>query len=264
MKNLPLISCLMVTAPGREKEFQWSYQCYQWQTYPHRELIIVTDGNREYYQFLQNITKNDQEVTVHFEEQKKTLGELRNISLELAKGDIIVQWDDDDFNHPARLFLQYGCLERNQAKVCFFGEQLQYFFHRRHLYWCNWYHLSNVLPYRIIPGSLMAYRQPLLYYPPWPRYEDMDLAYRLCDSQNIAILKNRAYLLIYSFHQKNTWSEEHHRGIATARAASAKKLWPHRKKIDQFVRQLGWKDVTVMSKEGPVWKIEENQYEVSN
>jgi glycosyltransferase involved in cell wall biosynthesis len=37
---------------------------------------------------------------------RKTIGELRNIGLDAAKGAWIIQWDDDDHHHPHRIVFQ--------------------------------------------------------------------------------------------------------------------------------------------------------------
>lgn len=41
----PLISCLMVTQPGRERTIRKALACFRRQTYEPRELVIVHDAS---------------------------------------------------------------------------------------------------------------------------------------------------------------------------------------------------------------------------
>ena len=41
------------------------------------------------------------------ESEYGSLGALRNYSVEMARGDIVVQWDDDDWYHKRRIEVQF-------------------------------------------------------------------------------------------------------------------------------------------------------------
>lgn len=134
----PLISCLMVTQPGREPLIRKAIACFHHQTYEPRQLVIVHDAPVEaarhadpFEQFLQA------EATfariVHAE-RGKSLGELRNMAVAAAEGDLVCQWDDDDQYHPDRLMRQWEALEEAKADACFLASQLHYFAQSRELY----------------------------------------------------------------------------------------------------------------------------------
>src|SRR4051812_40955970 len=111
----PKISCLLVAAAGRFDCFRRSVKCYLDQTYPNRELVIVNEGPREYQDQIADHLSGRADVRFVFLNGEYTLGALRNISVALSRGDLFVQWDDDDFNAPARLAVQYAYLKKHPA-----------------------------------------------------------------------------------------------------------------------------------------------------
>ena len=102
---LPKISCLLVTARDRFEYFERSVRCYDDQTYPNRELVVVNEGPKSYQEQIADHLKDRSDVKLVFLDGKYTLGALRNISISICNGDLFVQWDDDDFNTPERLFI---------------------------------------------------------------------------------------------------------------------------------------------------------------
>ena len=116
----PLISCLAVTLPVAER-FAFltrSITDYQRQTHSNRELVLVLNGGdptvaeliRDHVAALR-----DPGIRVVEPAGSLTLGALRNISIEHAGGEIICQWDDDDFYHPERLARQFDALGDGDA-----------------------------------------------------------------------------------------------------------------------------------------------------
>ena len=87
---------------------------YKLQTYPaaKRELIIYDDSPKSNEDI---IPKNDPSIRYYYDPVKITLGEKRNKLNELAKGDIIVCFDDDDFHYPERI--TYSVTKLNSEKV---------------------------------------------------------------------------------------------------------------------------------------------------
>jgi glycosyltransferase involved in cell wall biosynthesis len=89
---------------------------YQQQTYPKelRELVIL-DDSPESNQDL--IPKNDKSIKYHYLPEKIPLGEKRNRLNELAKGDIIVCFDDDDYHYPERVSHSVFKLEKERTQI---------------------------------------------------------------------------------------------------------------------------------------------------
>ena len=91
MSAKPLVSCLMLTMPGREKWRELALECFDAQTYPNRELLIVNGPKR--------------------------IGEKRNIGCGQAEGEIICHWDDDDWSAPTRIADQVQRLQASGADI---------------------------------------------------------------------------------------------------------------------------------------------------
>lgn len=237
---LPKISCLLVTAAGRFDYFRRSVQCYIDQTYPNRELVVVNEGPREYQQQIANHLKGRDDVRLIFLDGKYSLGALRNISIGLCFGDLFVQWDDDDYNAPERLAVQYAYLKRHPAaKVCYLTDQLHYYFTTKRLYWNDWsaFHSGGRKEYSLIPGTIMAYRSGFnVRYPTTGHHcsagEDSILALGLLeDEDSVLLLNGVGYLHMYTFHGKNVWDVEHHMKISKERSLTAQHILAHRDRV---------------------------------
>jgi hypothetical protein len=59
-------------------------------------------------------------------DEKLVLGEKRNRACELARGDVVVHWDDDDWHAPHRLSYQLAELQRHGAALCGTGKVLYF------------------------------------------------------------------------------------------------------------------------------------------
>lgn len=240
MEPLPKISCMMVTADGRLDTLRTSYRCYCDQTYPNKELVIVTDGSDEFKGQLKLVTEGRDDVRLIFLDGKYTLGALRNIGVGLCFGDLFVQWDDDDFCAPERLMVQYTHLAKHKkARLCFFSDQLHYYFTTRQLFWNNWkQHSGGYKKYALIPGTIMAYTEGFTYrYPASGEHaaagEDSVMTNQICEEgdERVLLLSDMGYLHIYSYHGRNVWDVEHHLEISRKRAMQKSQLLEYRQRL---------------------------------
>jgi glycosyltransferase involved in cell wall biosynthesis len=78
---------------------QVAIDCFFQQTYPDRQLVIVNHSGEPFQ-------LHDPRVKELLVERPPTLGELRNIGLEAADGDLVITWDDDDWHSPMRMEVQ--------------------------------------------------------------------------------------------------------------------------------------------------------------
>lgn len=91
------MTCLCLTRNRR----QWlpkAIQCYQTQTYPHRELLILSDGDD-----VRDLVPDEPGIRHVHLAGAATIGEKRNLGCEYARGEVIAHWDDDDYSAPHRL-----------------------------------------------------------------------------------------------------------------------------------------------------------------
>ncbi|HKX30619.1 MAG TPA: glycosyltransferase [Blastocatellia bacterium] len=92
------VSCLCLTY-GRPALLEESIECFKRQSWRGpKELIIVNDHPD------QELSCADEEIViVNLRRRLRTLGEKRNLSVALAKYDLLLIWDDDDIYLPWRI-----------------------------------------------------------------------------------------------------------------------------------------------------------------
>lgn len=192
----------MVTA-NRKKLAQRAIQCFLKQTYPNKELVIIDDGEEDYSILLTDIPKRDVTYLKLEKNADAVLGKLRNIALETAKGDFLIQWDDDDWYHPDRIQIQADYLQQGYDACCLSSSLM-------HLDDPEYLNLPFIgkLPDGI-PGSIMHRRNDQIRYPEYKKAEDtvylkdwMKLGYG-------KLPEEYAYLFIRCYHGTNTWEKSH-------------------------------------------------------
>ncbi len=142
-KNLngvgPLISCVMPTWDGviLAKE---AIRCFIGQRYSNRELVIVAGGSERSQlavsSYVSGLGRDDIRC-ICLRGEGATLGDMRNIGLDNARGEVICQWDDDGLYHPSRLEVQIGAMLDADASACFLTDHLQYFAMQQELFWID-------------------------------------------------------------------------------------------------------------------------------
>lgn len=91
---------------------------YQYQDYPadRRELIILDDSAHSSQDLVDMLVDSSVEnVRYIHSEHRLMLGEKRNMLNDLAVGEYIVCFDDDDYYSPQKISYQVGELQRNNA-----------------------------------------------------------------------------------------------------------------------------------------------------
>ncbi|MCG8329877.1 MAG: glycosyltransferase [Chitinophagales bacterium] len=183
----PMVSCVMPTF--NRHYFVWkSIQYFQNQTYPNKELIIIDDSHAEYDRL-----PDDSRIRYYHIGRKTSIGSKRNMGCQWAKGDIIIQWDDDDFYSIHRIRKQVMALIQHKAHICSLFN-LGFFDVRHFCVWeCN-EHLQRRFAFPTLNGghtSTLAYWKAL-----WERgcrYPDSSFA------EEYAFLK-RALAKRYKYH----------------------------------------------------------------
>src|SRR5690606_5146342 len=103
------VSCLMVTG-GRAPLAAVAIQCFQAQTWAARELVIVDDAPDP--ALAETVRRLGDPAIRHIRlpPEGRTLGELRNLAIDAARGPFVCQWDDDDLYDPLRIEYQMRAL----------------------------------------------------------------------------------------------------------------------------------------------------------
>jgi len=189
-----LISAIMITGknPLRNDLASVAVRCFHEQSYGQKELVIINDSGTP-------LLKNKHPLVKEICLQKNTLitlGELRNVGLENASGDLVIQWDDDDWHHPKRIEIQASCWKTGAAVLL--DHQIRYSFH----------HQKSLLfrKQRGIEGTILHERLIKHRYPSIRRREDtIFLKY----FREIRTAEYFEPLYIRFFHQANTWGASH-------------------------------------------------------
>lgn len=146
----PLVTCIMPTADRRA----WvprAIACFQRQDYANRELLVLDDGLDR----IADLIPPDPRIRYVALEGHMVIGEKRNRACELARGELIAHWDDDDWHAPHRLTYQVGELERHAAAICG-PDKVLYFDPSARRAWLYEYPTSRR---RWVAGNAMCYRR---------------------------------------------------------------------------------------------------------
>jgi glycosyltransferase involved in cell wall biosynthesis len=203
--------------PERLAHFRRSVRDYCRQTHPRKELVIVLDhGPAEAVaavaSFVQRLGRSD--IRLVRPEGEHSLGGLRNISLDCARGEFICQWDDDDLHHPQRIERQLEALAAEDGDAVHLEEVMHFFTGSRELYCTNW----RATEARVLPGTLLCRRSAPIRYPESghaSRFgEDTAVSLQLLARAGYVVLRRAPWLYVYVSHGGNLWADEHHRMLA--------------------------------------------------
>lgn len=106
MSGKPFVSVITPTY-NRRRFLKSSINVMAQQEYPHDriEWIILDDGTDKVEDLFhpENLPKKFPKVHYEYSSEKLLIGQKRNKLNDLAKGDIIIAWDDDDYYFPDRI-----------------------------------------------------------------------------------------------------------------------------------------------------------------
>lgn len=226
---MSLVSCLCITRG--EPHLLRAIGCFLKQTHPEKELIIIHQGLSEQIERrLAELSENEKTILVRELPKTHKLGALRNASLDLAQGQYICQWDDDDWYHPHRISTQLRWVETHGVSGCLLK---QWFIHDATT---DRFYLSAA---RVggWEGSLLCETKAVVKYryPEVEKGEDSVLLSRLRHFKvKLDLLENLPSLYVYTYHGNNTWDRKHFESIF----AASKELPPDQAKILKAAMQL--------------------------
>ena len=177
--------------------------CLVAQSWSDLELVVVDDGGEDYASLLEPIRERCAVRYVKLApDPRRRLGALRNVALDQARGDAVVQWDDDEWYHPARIATQLDALDGGAAVV---------------LDWTLMHVDRPDLADRAFrgacwggtPGTILHRRSPVRYRN-LARAEDTAFARALARTGRVERLgRGWSHLFVRCFHGRNTWNESH-------------------------------------------------------
>lgn len=196
----PKVSCLLITK-NRFKLARRAIDCWINQSYKNSELIVIEDGTDQTQDYIKNLIKKYYQIRYIRPNKKYSLGSLRNLSLRLAKGKYITQWDDDDWYHSDRIKEQLNFLIKKKADFCFLSRWTLA------LLKLNKYGISSK---RIWEGSIFAKKKYMPCYSEKKVGEDCDMIDILLGRNDKIVLLDKPQLYIYTFHGMNAFDQDHH------------------------------------------------------
>lgn len=110
---LATITCLMPTY-GRPDLAARAIACFMRQDHPRAELVVIDDGPES----LAELMPDDSRVRHLRLETRRSIGAKRNLGAEAGRGELLANWDDDDWYAPWRLAYQAEQLQAGAAEVC--------------------------------------------------------------------------------------------------------------------------------------------------
>lgn len=122
MTDRPLVSCIMPTH-NRRRFVPRALAYFQRQDYPNRELIIIDDGTDSVADL---VPTDDPRIRYIRLEHRQTVGAKRNLACEAGAGDLLMNWDDDDWYAPNRISLQVAAMLQEGAELCGINTLLYY------------------------------------------------------------------------------------------------------------------------------------------
>lgn len=191
----------MVTA-NRKSLAARAVRCFEQQTYANRELIVIDDGTEDYTELFRHLPPSQIRYMRDIP-KGQVLGRLRNIALDAARGEYLIQWDDDDWYHPDRIRIQARTLTKG-FDACCLGTSLM------HLSDPQFRHLPYLgsLP-NGIPGSIMHVRDSSIRYPEFEKAEDTVFLEQWRQRRYAKLPEELSHLFIRCYHGSNTWQQEH-------------------------------------------------------
>jgi glycosyltransferase involved in cell wall biosynthesis len=216
--RLPKITCVTVTT-GRCDKLKKAVACYLRQSYANKDLVIVSQGTSDQNATIRTHIASLGRPDISFFEARSdlNLGTMRNTSVELATGEVVCQWDDDDLYHPDRLMLQYNVLRSNSAMVATaYCDFLKYYETTGDLYWCDWSG-EPLAAHRYLCGTVMFYKKMFgMFNSFYPQHgaqcaveEDLNVIYKLQTKGEIGQVWS-GWHYIYVYHGQNVYNLDHH------------------------------------------------------
>jgi hypothetical protein len=108
----PRVSAIMPTA-DRRRFVPAAVAQFLAQGREDAELVILDDGSDK----VADLIPSDARIRYFREEGRRVLGDKRNRLCELARGQIIIHWDDDDWHAPDRIERQLAALDASGADL---------------------------------------------------------------------------------------------------------------------------------------------------
>lgn len=200
----PKVSC-MVPTYNRHDMLKRSIQMFMQQTYPNLEMIIIDDSDTPLCIELPH------NVRYTHLKSRRSIGYKRNMAIQLAQGELIAFWDDDDIHGPHRIRHQVKRMQETNADIVADANHV-YLYEKRFYTLRNHPEIQEHLWWRRILMPSVVFKKCLMQHAAFPhRYtsEDREFFKKVLKKCNVHIhLNTRESDFVYVIHNKNNpWSQ---------------------------------------------------------
>lgn len=211
----PLISCLTITR-DRPHKLRRAVDMFHAQTYPNKHLTIVVDprGDNDWCVDFDRWLDGHPDIEFIKCVAGTCVADLRNFAVELAMGEIVTTWDDDDYYHPSRLDTQFDQLVLSKKDACYLMDSVFWFEDTQEM-------AFTVMEVAGLPASMMARKKAMpKYLPPaeiaklkgdgfGERSSDTPVQMGFFHANQLTQVEGKPWLYVRSYHGKNMWAREH-------------------------------------------------------
>ena len=190
---------------GNPRLVERAIRCFQLQTWPQRELVIVTLRRSEQ---LEALVAGDERIKLYDSPMGLTLGDQRNLSVARAEGVFVATWDDDDCYAPERLSTPMHTLLNSHAQAVFLS---------RVWIWIETRQRLGLSCRGVWENTMVARRCALPAYPALERGSDTAVR-QMMERHHALALIDQPDLYAYCYTGENTWDEQHFLNFLSAGA----------------------------------------------
>ncbi len=152
MSKEPLVSCIMPTY-NRRAFIPLAIKYFLRQDYTNKELIILDDGSDP----VQDLIPEHPLISYKYISEKITLGEKLNLATEMSSGNIVLQWDDDDWYAGNRITYQVNTLLHSAKSICGINQLYYYNLESKEAF--KYTYPRNLKPWLL--GSSLCFKKEL-------------------------------------------------------------------------------------------------------
>lgn len=204
MQSHVRITSVLVTGKceARFKLAKHAVNRWQQQLFSSRHELLVINDHPTISLFGPTFTapSNAREIRLP---ERMSLGELRNIGIEKAETEYLLQWDDDDHSNNGRLLWQQEHTDHGTASV------LRYEIHCDVSNGEAFVNDGHSIRGGGFPGTMMWPRDAKTRFPAIGKREDMEFVLALKNECGLQVLKNDPIMYCRLFHGDNTWGRQH-------------------------------------------------------